>query len=101
MSYKVGGSVVDAAGNPLESMIRVYNRATGALLGSVTSDPNGGLWSVNGLPNADPVFVVRFRAPVISQADPYIFAPGAPWGHGEIFDNVIPVAESTSPPPAA
>ena len=88
--FAVSGTVLNAAGNPLNAMIAVYNRATGALIARLDSDIANGNW-VCATPNADPVLVVRFNAPVISQADPFIYAPGAPEGNAEVYDNVIPI----------
>lgn len=85
-AFAVSGVVLDIAGNPLEAIIAVYDRATGVLISRVSSRAGTGAWSCY-TPDAAPVFVVRFNAPVV--AGP--FAPGTPTANAEIYDNVIPL----------
>lgn len=84
--FAASGVVLDIAGNPLEAIIAVYDRATGVLISRVSSRAGTGAWSCY-TPDAAPVFAVRFNAPVV--ANP--FSPGTPTANAEIYDNVIPL----------
>lgn len=100
MAYKVSGTVLDAVGNPANSMIAVYTRATGALIGRCDSNISlGGTWLMD-TPNNDPVFVVKFTAPVIATSAPFFYGPGVPTANAEIYDNVVPVFYDGTPLPA-
>lgn len=101
MAYMVGGTVLDGAGNPANAMIAVYDRASGVLIGRCDSNISlGGKWALN-TPDDKAVFVVRFNAPVLADAEavPFVYSPGAPTGNAEIYDNVIPVIDTTGPAP--
>ena len=84
--FAASGVVLDIAGNPLEAIIAIYDRATGVLISRVSSSADTGVWSCH-TPDAAPIFAVRFNAPVV--ADP--FSPGTPTANAEIYDNVIPL----------